>query len=266
MDDVLGVSDRASVDEHLSECQACSKLIANMREVVSLAHDKGLYPVPEDFSRNLYAKLDAHLGKSRFTETGEVPLGITPDMVPVGTHLIHFWQTQKEFEAGVRFLEPSMNKNEHCVIFGHDEALENVQECLRDFGYDPERLIREQKLTVLRRHVKASETIAEIGRAIETALNNGATMVRFLGNLGLGKAPLPGGEDDVLELEAKADALVSQLPVIIVCMYDVRTLPGKLIIQGGLQSHGHIVCPTGARENPFYSGEHDSGTDQHHLQ
>ncbi len=91
-------------------------------------------------------------------------------------------------------------------------------------------------------------------------------MVRFLGNLGLGQAPLPAGEDDVLELEAKADALVSKLPVIIVCMYDVRTLPGKLIIQGGLQTHGHIVCPSGARENPFY--QHDSGTssDARHVQ
>ena len=30
----------------------------------------------------------------------KIPLGITDDEVPLGSHLIHFWQTDEEFERG----------------------------------------------------------------------------------------------------------------------------------------------------------------------
>jgi len=37
----------------------------------------------------------------------KIALGITEDEVPLGSHLIHFWHTDTEFERGVRFLELS---------------------------------------------------------------------------------------------------------------------------------------------------------------
>jgi hypothetical protein len=37
----------------------------------------------------------------------KIALGITEDEVPFGSHLIHFWHTDTEFERGVRFLELS---------------------------------------------------------------------------------------------------------------------------------------------------------------
>ncbi len=53
----------------------------------------------------------------------KIPLGITDDEVPLGSHLIHFWQTDEEFERGVRFLELGIaDEFQHCVLFGHDEA------------------------------------------------------------------------------------------------------------------------------------------------
>ena len=36
---------------------------------------------------------------------GKTALGITEDEVRLGSHLIHFWRTDDEFERGVRFLE-----------------------------------------------------------------------------------------------------------------------------------------------------------------
>jgi hypothetical protein len=35
----------------------------------------------------------------------KITLGITDHEVPLGTHLIHFWLTDAEFEHGVRSLE-----------------------------------------------------------------------------------------------------------------------------------------------------------------
>ena len=33
----------------------------------------------------------------------KIPLGITEDDVALGSHLVHFWQTDEEFESGVAF-------------------------------------------------------------------------------------------------------------------------------------------------------------------
>jgi len=41
----------------------------------------------------------------------------------------------------------------------------------------------------------------------------------------------------VLELEAKVTALTRKFPAIVVCVYDVNTLPGQLILTGGFQTH-----------------------------
>ena len=63
--------------------------------------------------------------------TGEIALGITEDQIALGSHLIHFWQTEEEFERGVRFLDLGIaSECEYCVLFGHDEANQRVSEIL----------------------------------------------------------------------------------------------------------------------------------------
>jgi len=37
----------------------------------------------------------------------KIALDVTDDEVPLGSHLIHFWHNDAEFERGVRFLELS---------------------------------------------------------------------------------------------------------------------------------------------------------------
>ena len=253
LDGELDNSLHAELEFHLEDCRSCRNELDSLRNLLRLANDKRVLPLPPGFSKRLYSRVEQLFEETRDVSAFEdVPIGITEETVPIGSHLIHFWQNQSDFERGVRFLYPGLGKDEHCIIFGHTEALERVQEVLRASGYDPQQLVRDGKLTVLQRHAKADQTIAEISAAMESALQNGASLVRFLGNLGLGGAPLPGGEDDVLDLEAKADALIHGLPAIIVCMYDISTVPGRLIFQGGLQTHDLTVCPSGIRQNPFY--------------
>lgn len=262
LDGTLDRATQVAVEKHVAECRRCSAILEGMRNVVSLASDKRLFHPPADFSSRLYSKLDKFLGPTK-RSAEEIPIGITNDMVPLGSHLIHFWQNQDEFARGVRFLYPAFERNEYCIIFGHDEVLERVQQEMSDNGYDPLNLIRERRLTVLRRYANAQATIAEISGAIEAALQSGAPAVRFLGNLGIGSAPLPAGEEDVLDLEAKADALLSNLPVVIVCMYDIRSVPGRLIIQGGLEKHNLSICDETVRENPFYVSGRGHGPADH---
>jgi len=256
LDGKLSDSSLAELLEHVEQCPGCRYDFESLKDVVQLAANPSAFPVPASFSNRLFKKVaELEIPKPRFQvrqSREEVPIGITDQLVPVGSHLIHFWQNQADFERGVSFLYPGLGKDEHCIIFGHIEALERVQAAMREAGYDPQQLVSSGKLTVLNRHAAADTTISEITAAMENAFAEGASMVRFLGNLGMGSAPLPAGEDDVLQLESKADALIRDLPAIIVCMYDISTLPGRLLFQGGLQTHDLTVCHDCVQPNLFY--------------
>ena len=186
---------------------------------------------------------------------GKIPLGITDDEIPLGSHIIYFWRTDAEFQRGVRFLELGIdNHAQHCVLFGHEEANERVLNTLRKMGGDPDRAIRDGRLVTLRRESSASETLARIEAAFSNAVRNGATAIRYFGNLGTGKAPLPGrGADEIVELESGATDLAHRYPSVIVCAYDINTVSGRLVLEGGFGTHPLSVCRGALRENPYYA-------------
>ena len=250
---------RQGMERHFKECQHCSSVRDGTQNVTHLAGDARAFHLPDGFSKRLSARIDQYI--ATLPENGaaaasqQIAMGITEDYVPLGSHLIYFWETDQEFERGVRFLYPGLGKGEHAIAFGHDEALEKVLKTLRSGGFDPEQLIRNRELTVLRRHASAQATLSDIAAVLDSAVRAGATAVRFLGNLGMGRDPLPAGEDDVTELENQASALISRSPCVIVCMYDVSTLPGRLIVKGGLEQHRLTVCAEGVHENPYFLPE-----------
>ena len=190
----------------------------------------------------------------------KIALGITDDEVPLGSHLIHFWRTDGEFERGIRFLELGIGDDpQYCVLFGHNEANQRVLEILRMRGYDLTRILHQGRLVILPRESSASETLAKIEAAFSDAVARGATAIRYLGNLGMGQAPLPArGADEVVELESGATALALRYPCVIVCMYDVNTVSGRLVLDGGFGTHPLAVCRGALRHNPYYATEDKS--------
>lgn len=196
------------------------------------------------------------LGGAKMTgSTDGITLGITKDKVPLGSHLIHFWEDSEEFERGVRFLELGIESDaEYCVLFGHDEANRRVLEILHKRFDDLDRVIREERLVILRRESSAPTTLARIESAFEAALRKGASAIRYLGNLGMGKAPLPArGADEVIALENGASALGLRFPCVIVCMYDINTVSGRLVLNAGFGTHPFSVCGHSLRENSYFT-------------
>jgi hypothetical protein len=185
--------------------------------------------------------------------TDKIPLGITEDKVALGSHLIHFWQNEDEFERGVRFLELGFaDESQYCVLFGHDEANHHVLEILGKAGRDVDQLLRQGRLVVLHRDSSASVTLANIEAAFSAAVRKGATAIRYLGNLGMGKVPLPGrGADEVVELEIGATALALRYPCVIVCMYDVNTVSGRLMLEAGFGTHPLAVSRSALQQNQY---------------
>jgi len=187
----------------------------------------------------------------------KIPLGITEDEVVLGSHLIHFWNTEEEFERGVRFLEVGISdESQYCVLFGHDEANHRVLEILRRKGHDVDRVLQEGRLVILHRDSSASTTIANIEAAFSAAISKGATAIRYLGNLGMGKAALPGrGADEVIDLESGVTPIALRYPCVIVCMYDVNTVSGSLLLNAGFGTHSYAVSHGALHQNSFYTAE-----------
>lgn len=192
--------------------------------------------------------------------TDKIPLAITADEVALGSHLIHFWTTDEEFQRGVRFFEPAIpDEKQYCVLFGHDEANTRVLDVLRMQRHDVDAMLHEGRLVVLRRESSASETLAKIEAAFSAAQQKGARAIRYLGNLGMGRDPLPGrGADEVIELESGATDLALRYPCLIVCMYDVNTVSGALLLNAGFGMHSHAVLRGALRENSYYMVESSS--------
>jgi MEDS: MEthanogen/methylotroph, DcmR Sensory domain/Putative zinc-finger len=247
---------RRRTEVHFRVCRNCSAILDGTRNVVQLSGDGKLFDVPQGFGQRLFSKVNAHLQASALVavqEPTDMLLGITNDRVALGSHLIYFWETEDEFASGVRFLQLGLSNREHCVLFGHDEANDRVLGLLRA-GHDVDGAIKSGEVAVLRRESSAPVTLGKIEAAFVTAVQNGARVIRYLGNLGMGDAPLPGkGVDEVLQLEAGATALGHRYPCVIVCMYDVNTVSGRLILNGGFGTHPLTVCQGALRENPYYS-------------
>ena len=181
-----------------------------------------------------------------------MPFGILPsEDVHVGDHIAYFWESNREFDQAVSFLVTGIAQRDHCVIFGHDQANRRVGEVLLARGLDVAALEATGQLTIAGSETTGDETLAKLGSVFAKALEGGASMIRLLGNIGWGKAGWPA-EDDLLLFEAKVTGAARAFPSVIVCMYDVRTLSGRVIVNGGFGTHGITVCGNVMRVNTHH--------------
>ena len=127
--------------DHFQGCESCTAMLESTRSVVQALNDDRMVDVPPGYSERLYDKLNAQLGGAGGvaqppTSNARIPLGIANDQVELGSHLIHFWENDEEFARGVRFLEPGLSGNDHCVVFGNDEVTARVFRQLDARGFD----------------------------------------------------------------------------------------------------------------------------------
>lgn len=186
---------------------------------------------------------------------GSVELGIRGERVHPGSHIAYFWETESEFREGLEFLCIGIRKGDGCVLFGHPEANARILKLLRSVPLDTDYLQAEGKLSVLGGHACGETMLTEIGATFQRMIENGAKMLRLLGNIGWGKEGWPI-EDDILEFESKVTGAARAFPCVVVCMYDVRSLTGRVMVNGALQTHPITVCGNVMRHNPYFV-EHD---------
>jgi len=170
------------------------------------------------------------------TDNRTIPLGLRDEYVTVGDHIAYFWETPEEFREAVRFLEVGLERGEFCVIFGHTEANRRVCERLAEHGYDCACLEGHGRLVIVPGQTSTAHMLATIGHVFTAALERGATLIRLLGNIGWGYQGWPD-EKDLLEFEARVTCAAKQFPCVVVCMYDLGALSGRVILPGAFETH-----------------------------
>ena len=180
-----------------------------------------------------------------------VQLGIRDQTVKISDHIAYFWETEEEFEAGVGFLEAGLRAKDHCVVFGHPEANTRILKILAASGIDVPLAIAAGQLSVLGGKRVSDEMLGEIAATFDKAIAAGVGLIRLLGNIGWGHPDWPV-EQEILRFEAQVTDACRKYPTVVVCMYDVRTLSGRVVVRGGMQTHPLTMCGGGVEENPYF--------------
>ena len=248
IDGDLSAELRARIDAHLKTCRRCTAILDGTVNTIRLVGDGNAFDLPAGFSQRLKNRLQEAF------KTQTIPLGISDDEIPLGSHALYYWETAEEFERGVRFLEIGLSGKDFCVLFGHEAANVRVLQSLQRSGFDVQALLATGRLAILYRELPAVETLAAIERSFQAAQQCGATVIRYLGNLGGARNDLPGGEDAVLQLEARVTNFARRFPCVMLCMYESHALSHRLMEHGGLHTHPYI-CGISLQHNPDFVPE-----------
>ena len=185
--------------------------------------------------------------------SGQIDLGLRDEQVTLGDHIAYFWESERQFEEAVGFLLVGIRNGDHIVVFGHDDANKKVVDVLRKCGIDTDHLQTSERMTVITGGPSGDKMLGNIGAVFARSVEQGCGCIRLLGNIGWSK---PGWPDDldILEFEAKVTGAAKQFPCVVMCMYDVASVSGTVMVHGAYETHPLTFCGNVLRENPFYVG------------
>jgi len=180
-----------------------------------------------------------------------VPLGIADAFAAPGDHIGYFWEDDQEFDATAGFLAAGFERDEMCVLLGHDAANARVLAGLERRGLPPDDMRRRDRFHTVSGQQPADALLREIDVRIRAAVDDGVPMVRVLGHLGWEQPRWPA-EREILSLEARVTDAIRNLPSVVLCAYDVRGLSGRRLLLGGLECHPLTLRRATLRHNEHY--------------
>jgi MEDS: MEthanogen/methylotroph, DcmR Sensory domain/Putative zinc-finger len=253
LDDVLPPAERARCDEHLRTCVGCRAYVAQMELVVGalgeLRRSEGETNGAEKARLlGLFRSKGLH---HRALAERSVPLGIADAFASPGDHIGYFWEDDQDLDATAGFLAAGLERDEVCVLLGHDAANRRVMGGLEQRGLSPGELRRRGRLHTVSGEQSADALLREIDGRIRAAVDDGVPMVRVLGHLGWGQPGWPA-DRAILSLEARMTDAVRNLPSVVLCAYAVRELAARPLLLGGLECHPLTLRRAMLRRNEHY--------------
>ena len=253
LDDVLPAAERARCDEHVRTCAGCRAYLAQMELVVGALGElrRGENEANGAEKARLLGLFRARGPHHRAPLERSVPLGIAEAFAAPGDHIGYFWEDDQEFDATAGFLAAGAERDEACILLGHEAANARVLAGLERRGLPPDDLRQRDRLHTVSGQQPADALLRELGDRIRTAVNDGVSMVRVLGHLGWERPAWPA-EREILSLEARVTDAVQNLPSVVLCAYDVRGLAGRPLLLGGLECHPLTLRRSALRHNEHY--------------
>jgi hypothetical protein len=187
--------------------------------------------------------------------TTNVTLGWNEDSLPLGSHACFYYTNDETLRRTLAFLRVGLDvPGDFCVLFADEVRADRLLAWLQeDYPEDLRALINRGKLALIGGAPSVGELLTNIGSRLDRAVQEGYRLIRFLGFIGWGQPGWPA-DRDLLEFEAKVNYAVTNYPALIICTYEVPSLPGTSLIYGGLQTHTVTMLDGGpARANPHYA-------------
>jgi len=180
-----------------------------------------------------------------------IDLGIRGARVPLHSHICYPFATEQEFAEAVGFLEAGLRAGDYCVVFGDDQYNQAVFSVLLEYGFDPDTLKAQGRLTWLSGDSCFDAISKKLTATYRRAVAGGASVIRCLGVEGWRQKDWPQ-DHELLAVEAESNNVVQEFPCVVMCLQDLRSMPGLVLRHGVLSTHPLIVEEEGVRTNSLY--------------
>ena len=248
LEGALPSAERARCDAHMGACAGRRAYVAQMELVIGSLGELRRSGAADGVDK---ARVLALFRTNRALRECSVPLGIADAFAAPGDHIGYFWEDEQELDATAGFLAAGMERDEVCVLLGHDAANARVLAGLERRGLPPDEFRRRDRFHTVSGQQPAESILREIDDRVRAAVDDGVPMVRVLGHLGWERPGWPA-ERDILSLEARVTDAVRNLPSVILCAYDVRALTGRQLLLGGLECHPLTLRRSALRRNEHH--------------
>ncbi|HVB77672.1 MAG TPA: MEDS domain-containing protein [Candidatus Nitrosotalea sp.] len=171
-------------------------------------------------------------------EHPQISVGWSNYAVPLHTHACFYYSDERSLKRTLTFIRVGLDaEGDFNVIFADNSRHAGLLKWLQE-GYegDVQAALNERRLALVGGAPTREELLQNIARTLDSGLEAGNHLIRFLGFIAWGEPGWPT-EDSLLEFEAQVSDAVRHYPAVIICTYGVPQLVGRQLIEGGLLTH-----------------------------
>jgi PAS domain S-box-containing protein len=181
-------------------------------------------------------------------------LGIGGARVALHSHICYSFATEQEFAEAIGFLEAGLRASDHCVFFGDDKYDRTVCHVLQERGLDPDDLKAQGRFTWLAGDSSFEALSKKLITTYQRSMTQGASVIRCLGVEGWRQKDWPT-DCELRALEIESNRVVQDYPCVVMCLQDLRSIPGLVLRYGVLSTHPLILQDEHVGTNPLFVPE-----------
>jgi hypothetical protein len=168
----------------------------------------------------------------------ELDLGFSGQVAPIPSHIGHFHAGDEDLGDHVAFARSAIaDRGSALMLFGPRGAPEAFRRTLEaDLGRNLAAERRAGRVVLAYGDADPDQQLQNLLRPLADLTSRGFDRIRVLATVGWDLPDWPAPED-LLWLESRLTAATAAYPVVLLCAYDLTTLPGEALIYGGLETH-----------------------------